>query len=107
MPRLQSSVLIAVLGNFHPVVVLSVRLALLVEQVQRVMLVRKDIFVLVPTIKPLFAMIAQEGIIKAMNPKLPVCPAFPVNSMTVLVRLPANHVPSRPITGAKEETPRA
>ena len=45
--------------------------------------------------------------VKAIQDRRRVHNAVPVNSMTVLVRLPANHVPSRPFTGAKEETPRA
>jgi hypothetical protein len=82
MPRRQPSVPIAVLGNFHRVAVHNVHHVLLVQQGQRVILVVRVNFVLDPTIKPLFAMIAPKGITKVKDRKRRVYPAFPVNIQT-------------------------
>ena len=82
MRRLQPSALIAVLENFHRVVVHNVPHVLLVQQGQRVILVLKVNFVLDPTSKPLFAVIAPKGITKVKNRKRRVYPAFPVNIPT-------------------------
>jgi hypothetical protein len=76
MPRLQPSVPIAVLGNFHRVVVHNVHHVLLVQQEHRVILVLEVNFVLDPTTKLLFAVIAQKDITKVMNHKRHVYRAF-------------------------------
>ena len=82
MLRLQPPAPIAVLGNFHRVVVHNVPHVLLVQQGQRVILVLKVHFVLDPTNKPLFAMIAQKDGTKLKNRKRRVYRAFPVNIQT-------------------------
>ena len=82
MFRLQPPAPIAVLENFHRVVVHNVHHVLLVQQGQRVILVLKVHFVLDPTHKPLFAMIAQKDGTKMSRVKRRVYPAFPVNIQT-------------------------
>ena len=82
MPRLQPPAAIAVLGDFHRVVVHNVHHVLLVQQGQRVILVLKVHFVLDPTNKPLYAVIAPKGITKMSKVKRRVYPAFLVNIQT-------------------------
>ena len=56
--------------------------SMIVHQDQHVILVVRVNFVLDPTIKPLFAMIAPKGITKVKDRKRHVYRAFPVNIQT-------------------------